>query len=239
MPTNVKEKSYMKIGVLLSGCGVYDGSEIHESVLTLLVLDKLGVEAVCIAPNIEQHHVINHLNGSEMPEKRNVLVESARIARGNIKSLNEVSENQLDGLVLPGGFGAAKNLSQWAFAGPKGDLLADVRRLIVDMVKAKKPVAALCISPTVVAKALQDSGIKAQLTVGTTQEKSPYDIAAVCDGLQILGAQTGMCAIDSILIDKVNRIITSPCYMMEASIAQVYIGVEKACTALVEMINQG
>lgn len=228
----------MKIGVLLSGCGVYDGAEIHESVLTLLVLDKLGVEAVCIAPNVEQHHVVNHLNGSEMPEKRNVLVESARIARGNIKPLSDTSVSLLDGLILPGGFGAAKNLSKWAFAGPDGEVLPDVKRLIVDMVKAKKPIAALCISPTVIAKALQDSGIQVQLTVGTTQDKSPYDIAAVCDGLRTLGAQTVMCPIDDIVIDKVSKIITTPCYMMEVSIAQVYLGIEKACTALVAMIKQ-
>jgi enhancing lycopene biosynthesis protein 2 len=110
----------MKIGVLLSGCGVYDGTEIHEAVLTLLALDRLGVEVQCIAPDMAQHHVINHLTGEEMPETRNVLVEAARIARGNIIALSQADPDSLDGLAMPGGFGAAKNLTKWAFAGPDG-----------------------------------------------------------------------------------------------------------------------
>ncbi|ALG67051.1 isoprenoid biosynthesis glyoxalase ElbB [Beggiatoa leptomitoformis] len=228
----------MKIGVLLSGCGVYDGSEIHEAVLTLLALDRLGVTVQCIAPDSEQYHVINHLNGAEMVEKRNVLVEAARIARGHIQALQLVNSTDLDGLILAGGFGAAKNLSQWAFAGADGHVLPAVQQLIVEMVQAKKPIAALCIAPVVVAKALQGSGITTTLTVGTTEASSPYDIAGISAGLNSAGAEAVMMTVDGIVIDKVNKIITSPCYMMEASIAQVFIGIEKTCKALVEMIRE-
>ncbi|EIJ41454.1 uncharacterized protein involved in an early stage of isoprenoid biosynthesis [Beggiatoa alba B18LD] len=228
----------MKVGVLLSGCGVYDGSEIHEATLSLLALDHLGVEVQCIAPDIEQHHVINHLTGAEIPEKRNVLIESARIARGKIQALNTVNSDDLDALLLAGGFGAAKNLSTWAFAGADSDILPDVKHLILTMVHAKKPIAALCIAPTVLAKALQGSDIHPQLTVGTTTAPSPYDITAINAGLNSIGAQTIMTTVDGIVIDKTNKIITSPCYMMEASIAQVFVGIEKTCTALIDLVRE-
>jgi enhancing lycopene biosynthesis protein 2 len=127
-----------KFGVLLSGCGVYDGAEIHEAVSVLLALDKMGIEAVCIAPDVEQHHVINHLTGEEMPEKRNVLVEAARIARGAITEISKVNVDELDALVMPGGFGVAKNFTKWAFEGPKGAILESVKNLIQAFYKAKK-----------------------------------------------------------------------------------------------------
>ena len=112
----------MKIGVIFSGSGVYDGTEIQEGVFTLLSIKKVGAEAVCFAPDMEQHHVVNHITGEEMEEKRNVLVESARIARGDIQTLDKFDASQLDALVLPGGFGAAKNLTKWAFSGPDGEI---------------------------------------------------------------------------------------------------------------------
>jgi enhancing lycopene biosynthesis protein 2 len=225
----------MKIGVLLSGNGVYDGAEIHEAVSTLLALDKLGVEAVCMAPDIEQHHVINHMTGEEMNEKRNVLVEASRIARGNIKSLSDVRATDIDGLVLPGGFGAAKNLTKWAFEGPNGAIEPETKRLITEMIAAKKPIASLCVSPVVVAKALQGSGIKTKLTLGTTEAPSPYDIGGFNQGLEATGVEPVLSNLGEIVVDETNRIITSPCYMMEASITQIYDGIEKACTKLVEM----
>ena len=224
-----------KIGVLLSGCGVYDGSEIHEAVLTLLELDKLGVEAVCMAPDIEQHHVINHLNGEEMNEKRNVLIESARIARGNIKPLSEVNTDELDGLAMPGGFGAAKNLTKWAFSGPDGEILPEVKKLIQDIANAGKPIASVCISPAVLAKALEGTGIHAEITVGTTQSPSPYDIAATNDGLFATGAKAVLCEVEEMVVDAPHKIITSPCYMMEASISQVAKGISKTMAKLVEL----
>ena len=136
-----------KVGVLLSGCGVFDGSEIHEAVLTLLTLDRAGAEIVCMAPNMDQAHVINHLTQEVMNEKRNVLVESARIARGEIKDLQEVQAPDIDALIIPGGFGAAKNLSDFAFKGTAATVHPEVERLLNDMVAAGKPVGAICIAP--------------------------------------------------------------------------------------------
>ncbi len=229
----------MKIGVLLSGCGVYDGSEIHESVFTLLAIEESGAEAVCFAPDKDQSHVVNHIDGSvEKGEKRNVLKEAARIARGNIKSINKTSIDDFDALVIPGGFGAAKNLNRWAFDGPDGDIDPAVKHLIIDMVGAKKPIVALCMGPTVIAKALQGSGIGTKLTVGTNREKSPYDIKEISDGMESLGVMSVMKTIDEICYDEENRIITAPCYMMDASISQVRINTKQAIDKLVSILEK-
>lgn len=229
----------MKIGVLLSGNGVYDGAEIHEAVSTLIALDKLGATAICIASDIEQHHVINHITGDEMDEKRNVLIESARIARGSIKPLSDIHVNDLDGLVIPGGFGNAKNFTKWAFDGPNGDIDPDIKNLILEIVKQKKPLAALCVSPVVIAKSLQGSGIKAKLTLGTITAPSPYDINAFNQGLVSIGVEPVLCQVGEIVVDEENKIISSPCYMMETSISTIYDGIFIACQKLAEMIDEG
>lgn len=226
-----------RIGVLLSGNGVYDGSEIHESVFTLLAIDENKGEAVCMAPNIEQHHVVNHVDGSEMKETRNVLVEAARIARGAIIDLIEMNADKLDALVIPGGFGAAKNLTKWAFSGPDGEINADVKRIINEMVTAKKPIVGLCMGPTVIAKALEGAGLKEHLTVGTTKEASPYEIAAISQGVEKIGAVAEMKSIHEIAIDRKNRIITAPCYMMEGSITDVRGNIKQAIDELFEMLE--
>lgn len=226
-----------KIGVLLSGNGVYDGSEIHESVFTLLAIDENKGEAVCMAPNVEQHHVVNHITGDEMPEKRNVLVEAARIARGAISDLTNMKAEQLDALVIPGGFGAAKNLTKWAFSGPDGEIHADVKRIINEFVTAKKPVVGLCMGPTVIAKALEGAGLHERLTVGTTSEASPYDIAAISAGMEKTGAVAEAKTIQEIAVDAKNRIITAPCYMMEASISDVRENIKMAIDQLFEMLE--
>ncbi len=229
----------MKIGVLLSGCGVYDGSEIHESVFTLLAIEENGAEAICFAPDKDQSHVINHLDGSvEKGEKRNILKESARIARGNIKSINKTSIDDFDALVIPGGFGAAKNLNRWAFEGPDGDIDPAVKHLIIDMVSAKKPIVALCMGPTVIAKALQGSGIGTKLTVGTNMKISPYDIKEISDGMESLGVMSVMKTINEICYDEENKIITAPCYMMEASISQVRNNTKQAIDKLFTIIKK-
>lgn len=227
-----------KIGVLLSGNGVYDGSEIHESVFTLLAIDENRGEAVCFAPNINQHHVVNHISGEEMNETRNVLTEAARIARGAISDLAEVSSEGLDALVIPGGFGAAKNLTKWAFSGPDGEINADVKRIINDFAQAKKPIVGLCMGPTVVAKALEDAGLKQHLTVGTTEEASPYEIAAISGGMEKVGAVAEMKSIREISIDEDNKIITAPCYMMEGSITDVRNNIKQAIDQLFEMLEE-
>ena len=226
----------MKIGVLLSGNGVFDGSEIHESVFTLLAIDENKAEAVCFAPNIDQHHVLNHITGDEMEESRNVLIESARIARGNIKDLKEIAAEDIDALVLPGGFGAAKNLTKWAFKGPDGDILPDVKRIINEMVHLGKPVCGLCMGPTVIAKALEGSGVKASLTVGSTETPSPYEIDAISAGMEKTGATAIMKEVTEIMVDESNKIVTAPCYMMEATISQIRNNIKMAVDQTIKMI---
>jgi len=226
----------MTIGVLLSGCGVYDGAEIQESVFTMLAIAQRGGTALCMAPDVQQHHVVDHRSGNEMPERRNVLTEAARIARGDIRDIADIGMNEIDALVIPGGFGDAKNLSSWAFDGPDGTILPAVKDLIVSMVHAGKPVVGLCMGPTVIAKALEGSGVKPHLTVGTTEDPSPYDIAAINAGMEKLEARTHMNSVREVTIDASNNIISAPCYMMEASIVDVHDNVQQAIGALFAML---
>jgi len=226
----------MKIGVILSGSGVFDGSEIHEAVFTLLSIRENSAEAVCYAPDIKQHHVVNHITGEDMDETRNVLIESARIARGDIRSLSEFDQEHLDALVLPGGFGAAKNLTKWAFSGPDGEILKEVKDAIVSMIMANKPVVGLCMGPTVIAKALEGTGISSSLTVGTTEEASPYDIAAISQGMEKTGATAVMKTLQQIVIDEKNKIVTAPCYMMEGDILAIRDNVKMAIDAMMRML---
>ncbi len=226
----------MKIGVLLSGCGVYDGAEIHESVLTLLSIEEMGAEAVCISINKNQHHVINHTTGEEMNESRNMLIESARIARGNVKDISEIDPVDIDALVIPGGFGSAKNFTNWAFEGPDGTILPEVKLLIVNMINVGKPIAALCVSPVVMSKALEGSTVSAKMTIGTNQEGSPYDINGFSGGLEKTGAKTEMKSVREICIDQENKIVTAPCYMMDASILDIRKNVRSALEALRDLV---
>ena len=225
-----------KIAVLLSGNGVFDGSEIQEAVFTLLSIAENGGTYQCIAPNINQHHVLNHITGEEMNEERNVLVESARIARGDIKDINEINVDDYDALVLPGGFGAAKNLSKWAFSGPDGEIQSDVKSLIKNMHDKGKAVVGLCMAPVVIAKALENEEAKPKLTVGTTAEPSPYEIDAISEGMNKTGALAEMKTVREISYDADNKIITAPCYMMEASITEVKNNVKTAIDKLFEII---
>jgi len=226
----------MKIGVLLSGCGVYDGAEIHESVLTLLAIEEQGMAYQCIAMNAPQHHVINHTTGEEMNESRNMLVEAARIARGNVAEISTVTPADIDALVIPGGFGSAKNFTKWAFEGPNGNIEDAVKLLLVNMYNAGKPIVALCVSPVVVAKALE--GSKPNLTIGSEREASPYEISGFEGGLQATGALTEQKTVREILVDKENRIISAPCYMMEASLLDVRKNISQAIEALKEMLDE-
>jgi len=227
----------LKFGVLLSGCGVYDGAEIHESVSVLLALDKMNIEAVCIAPNVEQHHVVNHLTGEEMLETRNMLVEAARIARGNITAIENIDVADLDGLIMPGGFGVAKNFTKWAFEGPTGEILPSIKNLIQAFYNAKKPIGAVCMAPTTIAKALEGTSAGVQLTIGNTIDKSPYDIAAISGGINQTGNLAVMVSVNDVFVDKANKIVTSPCYMMEASISQIYKGAENTIQKVKELIG--
>ena len=215
-----------RVGVLLSGCGVFDGSEIHEAVLTLLYLNQEGVEIICMAPDVSQAHVINHLTQEEMDEDRNVLIESARIARGEIKNLSDVTAEDLDALIVPGGFGAAKNLSDFAFKGPDGTVNPEVKHLLEEMCQAKKPIGGLCIAPATLGMALKDR--KPSLTVGNHEE--------TIGALKALGVTHTVCAVDETNIDKDNKIVTTPAYMLGPEIKDVAKGIEKLVKEIVSMI---
>lgn len=221
----------MKIGVLLSGCGVYDGAEIHESVLTLLAIAEQGHEAVCIGVDQPQHHVVNHTNGEEMKETRNMLVEAARIARGEITDIKGVTPANIDMLVIPGGFGSAKNFTKWAFSGPDGDILPEVKLLLVNLINVGKPIVALCVSPVVVAKALEGTDLSLELTLGTDKAPSPYDIQGFSDGLAATGAVPVMKTKSEVLVDEKNKVVTAPCYMMETDLVTLRNNIKDAICA--------
>ncbi|MEI8394559.1 MAG: isoprenoid biosynthesis glyoxalase ElbB [Rhodospirillaceae bacterium] len=217
----------IKIAVVLSGCGVYDGAEIHEAVLTLLAISRHGAEAVCFAPNINQHHVINHLTGTEATgEVRNVLLESARIARGHITDLAQFDVTKVDAVVFPGGFGAAKNLSSFAFAGPDCTVNESVVAAIKAMAAAGKPIAALCIAPALLAKVLGN----VELTIGQD--------AGTAAALEKLGAHHTVTRGAEIVVDRKQKIVTSPCYMLESTIAEIADGADNAIKALLELVGK-
>lgn len=226
----------MNIGVLLSGNGVYDGAEIQEAVLTLLAIDEMGWNAVCISVDKPQHHVINHLTGEVMDESRNMLVEAARIARGQITPIDAISPADIDALVIPGGFGSAKNFTSWAFDGPASTILPEVKLLLVNLVNVGKPIVALCVSPVVVAKAFEGSSIHPTLTLGSASEPSPYDISGFNEGLRATGSMAEERTIREVLIDPANRIICAPCYMMEARITEIHENIQHALRALKELL---
>jgi enhancing lycopene biosynthesis protein 2 len=219
--------SKKKVGVLLSGCGVFDGSEIHESVLTLLALDRADVEAVCMAPDIDQHHVINHLTQEQTKENRNVLVESARIARGKIKNLKDVNAGDLDALIMPGGMGAAKNLSTFAFQGAEAQVNPEVKRILNEMLSAAKPVGAICIAPATLTKALSDK--KPQVTIG-------QDLSTA-QAIEKMGGEHKNCSVDMIHVDENNNIVSTPAYMLGPGIKDIAVGIEKLVNKVVSMIK--
>ncbi len=213
-----------RIAVILSGCGVFDGSEIHEATLTLLSIVKNQGTYDCFAPNIPQHHVINHINGQEINQDRNVLIESARIARGNIKDLSELMIDKYDALIFPGGFGAAKNLSSFAFDGDKLTILPEVKSTIIGFWKAGKPIGALCISPTIIANLIPN----VKVTIGSDE--------ATINAIKNMGAIHQKTTHGEIVIDSENKIITSPCYMLDANISQIETGVNNLVKKLFELI---
>lgn len=219
-----------KIGVVLSGCGVNDGAEIHESVITMLVLDRAGTETIMMAPDIDQLHVINHLNGEEMDgDGRNVLVESARIARGNIKSISEVMEKELDALIFPGGFGVAKNLSDYAMAGANCTVNPEIARLTREVHKAGKPIGVMCIAPTMMAKILSLDSLSADLTIGS-DKKTGSDI-------KNMGSNHIICLAQGVIVDKEKKIVSTPAYMEAKNISEVAEGIEKLVSEVLNMIN--
>lgn len=205
-----------KIGVVLSGCGVYDGSEIHEAVLTLLALSRQGAEAICFAPDKSQADVINHLTGEPMAETRNVLIEAARIARGAVQSLAQADASTLDALIVPGGFGAAKNLSTFASEGAECHVDPDLKRLAQAMHSAGKPLGFICIAPAMLPRIFD---FPLRLTIGTD-----IDTAEIVEDM---GGEHVPCPVDDIVVDEDNKIVTTPAYMLAQSIAEAATGIDK------------
>jgi len=216
--------STKRIAVILAGNGVFDGAEIHEATMTLYAISKNGGAYDIFAPNIEQHHVINHLTGEEMPEKRNVLVESARIARGKIKDLNELNVSDFDALMLPGGFGVAKNLSDFAFKGTEMTVLKSFEKVILEFVEQSKPIGALCISPAIVVKVLEE----ATVTIGQDNDT----IIAI----EALGGKHKITTHGEVVIDQKYKLATTPCYMLDATISEIGDGAQNVVKAVFDMI---
>lgn len=214
-----------KFAIVLSGSGVYDGAEIHEATLSMYQIKKQGADYEIFAPDIEQHHVINHLTGDEMKEKRNVLVEAARIARGKIKPLADFNAENFDAILFPGGFGVAKNLSSFAFDGADCKVNPDAEKAIKAMHKAGKPIGALCISPVLVAKILGD----VELTIG--QDK---DTASAVEKMGALHQTTGH---GDVVIDAKNNVYTTPCYMLDANIVEIGEGAENIVRAILKTLS--
>ncbi|MCL4126777.1 UNVERIFIED_CONTAM: hypothetical protein GTU68_013413 [Idotea baltica] len=213
-----------KVAVILSGCGVFDGSEIYESVITLLCLDQAGAEVQCFAPNIQQMHVVNHLTGEVAEgESRNVLVEAARLVRGEIKDLADANAEDFDAVILPGGFGAAKNLCDFAVKGADLTLNEDVTRFVQGIHQAGKPVGLMCIAPAMVGK-LFESGV--HFTIGNDLETA--------SAIEATGAVHEPCPVNNICIDGTNNVITTPAYMLAESIGEAASGIEKLVTTVLD-----
>lgn len=212
----MSEKKPKKVAVVLSGCGVYDGAEVQESVITLLRLDRRGAQVSCFAPNIAQAQVINHLSGEETSEQRNVLVEAARIARGAISDLAQAQAEDFDALIVPGGFGSAKNLCDFAFRGGELSVQPDFLRFAQAFVKAHKPIGLICISPAMAGR-IYGPGV--EFTIGRDS-----DTAAA---IEQTGARHKIADVRDIVEDHERKLVTTPAYMLGQSIGEVADGIEK------------
>ena len=213
-----------KFAIVIAGSGVFDGAEIHEAVMTMLAVKKAGDDYQMFAPDAMQHHVINHLTGEEMPENRNVLVESARIARGNIKPLAEYDAKQYDALIFPGGFGVAKNLCTFAFDGPDCKVNPDVEKAVLTTHALKKPIGALCIAPALISRLLGD----VEVTIG--------EDTRTAEAITKMGSKHIKTTHGEVVFDKKNNVFTTPCYMLNASIADIELGARNIVNAMLEVM---
>ena len=216
-----------RVGVVLSGCGVFDGAEIHEATLTLLYLDQAGAEIVCMAPDTDQMHVVNHIKGEATGEKRNVLAESSRISRGVIKDMKDVKAADIDALIFPGGFGAAKNLCDFAVKGADCVVNPQVERLIKEVHAAKKPIGFACIAPVIAAKVL--GSIKPELTIGSDK--------GTAEAIEKMGGKHVGSSVEDAVVDRKNKIVTTPAYMLGPSISKVARGIEKMVKEVLKMAH--
>lgn len=220
-------KSIKKVAVILSGCGVYDGSEVHEVVLTLLALEQNGASYHCFAPNIEQHHVINHTNGEVTAETRNVLVESARLCRGDVEDLDELRVQDFDALIVPGGFGAAKNLCNFALDADNYSINEQVLTATAAFAKAEKPAGYMCIAPALLPLVY---GAGVQGTIGCDNDTAKL-IAA--KGLDHINSE-----VDGVVIDKINKVVSTPAYMLATSISDASKGITKLVRNVLLLCDQ-
>jgi len=216
-----------RIGVMLAGCGVKDGSEIHEATLTLFYLSRLGVEYVCISPNEPQSQVINHATDEVTSESRNTLTESARIARGSVTPLSDITADDISALIMVGGLGAASNLSDYAKAGRNMTVHPELADLLTNLHEQKKPIGALCIAPVILAKVFGGSDAKVEVTIGS-------DVNVATD-IKAMGALHVIKLVDEILVDGPNRFVTTPAYMLAENIAEIGPGIRKAVETVVDM----
>jgi enhancing lycopene biosynthesis protein 2 len=212
-----------KYAVILAGSGVFDGSEIHEATLTMLAIMQHGGTYQCFAPDTQQHHVVNHLSGDEMPETRNVLIESARIARGNVKNILELKAKDYDALVIPGGFGVAKNLCDYAVKGAEFTVIPELEKVLKEFQSAGKPIAALCISPVIISKVFEG----AKVTIGQDEGTAKH--------INEIGGHHVSTSHGEVIFDEQYKIFTTPCYMLDANIEQIYQGAFNIIKALSEL----
>jgi len=213
-----------KFAVVLSGSGVFDGAEIHESTLTLYAIMKQGASYEIFAPDIPQHHVINHISGEEMQESRNVLIESARIARGAIKDIKEYNAEDFDALIFPGGFGVAKNLSSVAFDGAGANVNEDVAKAVKNTHEHGKPIGALCIAPAMMAKIFD----AATVTIG----QDPGTIEAI----EKMGGTHVSTTHGDVVYDEDINLFSTPCYMLDANILEIGLGADNIVSAMLKVM---
>ncbi|WP_394425393.1 isoprenoid biosynthesis glyoxalase ElbB [Vreelandella stevensii] len=216
-----------QVAVVLAGCGVFDGSEIYETTLTLLRLDQLGIGYRCFAPDVEQHHVINHLDQTPVEgERRNVLQESARLARGEISPITELVSDDFDAVIVPGGFGVAKNLCDFAMQGDEMQVLESVKEALAGFKEDAKPIGLMCISPVMVPRLLGD-GIA--VTVG-------HD-PGVSGAISAMGGLHRSCGVEEIVVDLEHRVVTTPAYMLATRISEAATGIFKLVDRIDEMMG--
>ena len=217
-----------KIAIVLAGCGVFDGAEIHESVLTMLYLRKTGHEYFCFAPNRPQYHVIDHTKEQPVEyESRNILIEGARIARGEIKKIEEYNPSDFDALIFPGGFGVAKNFFSFVFDGINCTIQYDIEKVIRDTNKQGKPIGAMCISPVLIVRSFKGSPIKPVVTIGNVPE--------LIEAIEKMGGEHRECKVDEICVDEKNHIVTCPAYTIANNIAEAASGIEKLVNKIIEI----
>jgi enhancing lycopene biosynthesis protein 2 len=217
-----------RVGVILAGCGAQDGSDIHESVLTLLSLDRIGAKVKIMAPDIDQFYVVNHLSNHKMDATRNILLEAARISRGNILPIRSINNNDLDALIFPGGTGMAKNIFNYAIKGPDFTVLKDVESLTRYMIQKNKPIGAICIAPVMIAKILQNLDRKGKVTGGFNEQ--------ILTDIESMGMITEKVNATEIVIDYDNKIVSTPAYVEANSIKEVSEGIEKLVDAVLSMV---